>query len=67
MPWIIAGLSLLIYEFLALYFGWKTLSRMMWEATQKWPFLQFLVGFLVGGLAVHFFWHWCPAIGQGVG
>ncbi len=67
MPWIIAAISLLLYEFLALARGWKTLSRMMWEANYNWPFLSTLVGLIVGGLLVHFFWQWCPGVGIGAG
>ena len=49
----------------------KTLSRFVHDIQQTWPLFGFLVGFLMGaiifGLAVHFFWHWCPDIGAGIG
>lgn len=40
----------------------NTLSRFMWELGQKWPLTLVLFGALFGGLAVHFFWNWCPAL-----
>jgi len=67
MPWTIAVLFLLSYEFWALARGHKTLSRMIYETNNAWPFFSTLVGLVLGGLLVHFFWHWCPAIGAGVG
>lgn len=67
MPWLIAAAGLLIYEFWALGTKHKTLSRMMYDANNSWPLLSTLVGLVVGGLLVHFFWHWCPGTGQGVG
>jgi hypothetical protein len=56
MPWIIAAALLLAYEFYAIARGKKTLSRMMWEANADWPFLSTLIGMVIGGLLVHFFW-----------
>jgi threonine/homoserine/homoserine lactone efflux protein len=60
LAWILAAMLLLAYEFFALATGRKTLSRQMWEWSQAWPLLPWLVGVVMGGLAVHFFWHWCP-------
>ena len=39
-----------------------TLSRTVWEATQNFPLLPFIVGLIFGGLGVHFFWtcEGCP-------
>lgn len=37
-----------------------TLSRYVYEAARAWPLLVFILGQITGGLAVHFFWHWCP-------
>lgn len=56
MPWIVAAIALLIYEAYALSTGHKTLSRMMWEATARFPALPFLVGLGIGFLAAHFWW-----------
>jgi hypothetical protein len=38
----------------------NTLSRFIFNLGQSWPLSIFLMGMLAGGLAVHFFWHWCP-------
>ena len=43
-----------------------TLSRWIWHIT-RWQPLIFIFGQFTGGLAVHFWWHWCPAGGMGVG
>jgi hypothetical protein len=46
----------------------NTLSRFIWNIGQKWPLSLVLYGMLFGGLAVHFFWNWCPAVmAPGVG
>lgn len=37
-----------------------TLSRFVFTVGAKFPLSIFLMGMVVGGLAVHFFWHWCP-------
>jgi hypothetical protein len=37
-----------------------TLSRFVWETSEAWPLFIYLMGFVNGGLAVHFFWHWDP-------
>ena len=37
-----------------------TFSLFMWTMATKFPLWTFLWGMLVGGLAVHFLWHWCP-------
>lgn len=66
MPWLIAIGFLLAYEMYALKTGRKTLSRMVYEANAAWPLVSTLVGFVVGGLLVHFFWQWCPG-DRGIG
>lgn len=60
MPWLIAFLALLVYEGFALLTGHTTLSRMVYNATLDWGLLPFIVGFLVGMLATHFWWRWNP-------
>lgn len=40
----------------------NTLSRAIWSLGQKWPLSIFIMGMFAGGLAVHFFWNWCPAL-----
>lgn len=72
-PWIIGLLAAIVFfaVFEALAFRHpdrlNTLSRAVWTLGQVWPLSIFLMGMFCGGLAVHFFWHWCPAVGQGVG
>lgn len=45
-------------EFVAIKDGGPTFSLFMWTLAQKWPLWTFFWGMLVGGLAVHFLWHW---------
>ena len=64
MPWLILVALALVYEFTALSAwgrgrGWRTLSAMMRDAFKAWPFFGVLMGFVVGGLLVHFFWPYC--------
>lgn len=40
----------------------NTLSRFVWTIGQKWPLSLVLWGMLVGGLSVHFYWNWAPAL-----
>ncbi len=40
----------------------NTLSRFIWSIGQSWPLSIFLMGLFCGGLAVHFFWNWCPQL-----
>jgi hypothetical protein len=37
-----------------------TLSRTIATIGEAWPLSIWLCGAFAGGLAVHFFWHWCP-------
>lgn len=58
--WIL-GLSiagLLAYEFVALWnqHPGDTISEIIWAASQKYPLIPFLIGFIGGMLAGHFFW-----------
>lgn len=61
IAWLLAVTFLAAYEWFALAFGHQSLSRAMWNATTAWPPLIFLIGEVVGGLAVHFWWRWDPA------
>jgi hypothetical protein len=38
----------------------NTLSRWIYTIGSTWPLSIFIMGSFSGGLAVHFFWHWCP-------
>jgi len=63
--WLFAiGASFSVLEALAFRHPTRlnTLSRFIWEVGQVWPLSLVLYGMLFGGLAVHFFWNWCPAL-----
>ncbi len=66
LPWVILGVSILAYFTFFEGYAFRhpdrlhTLSRTIYYLGQKWPLSIFLWGLLVGGLAVHFFWHFCP-------
>ena len=68
IPWIIwlfvAATSFAVLERYAFNHPTRenTLSRFIWSCGQKWPLTLVVYGMLFGGLAVHFFWNWCPAI-----
>lgn len=65
-PWLI-GLAIAIA-----FFAWfearafrhperqNSLSRWIYDLGSKWPLSIWIMGAMAGGLAVHFFWHWCP-------
>lgn len=67
-PWIIGVIVAIIF------FGYfearalrhperqNTLSRTIYLLGSNWPLSIFIMGMFTGGLAVHFFWHWCPDI-----
>lgn len=54
-------------ETYALRTGKTTFSRFLWRMSLAWMPIVFLVGMVVGGLAVHILWPWCPQQGLGVG
>ena len=59
--WIIViALSFAALETYALVRNKLTLSRYTYNLTASWPLAIFLLGLLAGGLAVHFWWHFCP-------
>lgn len=73
LPWTLGLIAAIAYF---AYFEWRafqhperqnTLSRWIYNIGASWPLSIFLMGMLCGGLAVHFFWHWCPDVGQGIG
>jgi predicted outer membrane lipoprotein len=72
-PWII-GLFLAtaffaVFEALAFKHAdrFSTLSHAVYTLGKTWPLSIWLMGMFAGGLAVHFFWHWCPDGGVGTG
>lgn len=66
-PWIIGTLAAIIFFaiFEARAFKYptsqNTLSMAIYTLGSKWPLSIFIMGMFCGGLAVHFFWHFCPA------
>lgn len=65
-PWIWAAFLIAwivlfaVIEALAFASGGTTLSRFIWEVSQSWPLLPVIYGAVLGGLAVHLWWHWSP-------
>jgi len=65
-PWYIATLLAIAFfavvEAIAFRHGTRTntLSHTVYTIGSKWPLSIWLMGMFAGGLAVHFFWHWCP-------
>jgi hypothetical protein len=73
LPWIAMGVMFLlgfaVFETYAFRHPERqnTLSRAIYNLGRQWPFSIFLFGLVVGALATHFFWQWCPDGGTGVG
>ena len=70
LAWLIGVAVLVVASFWALEAyalrnNKTTLSRFIWNASNAWRPLPFLMGYAAGavtfGLAVHFWWHWCPS------
>ena len=47
-------------ESYAIRHDYPTLSQFIADINKAWPLTSTLFGVLMGGLAVHFFWHWNP-------
>lgn len=58
----LAGLagSFAALEYYAIKHDLATLSQFIADLNKHWPLTSTLFGVLMGGLAVHFFWHWNP-------
>jgi len=65
-PWIIGTLGAIAFF---AFFEWRalahpdrqnTLSRFIYTIGSQFPLSIWVMGVFCGGLAVHFFWHWCP-------
>jgi hypothetical protein len=67
LPWVIGLLIAIIYFAIFEYLGFvkpgkfNTLSHAVYTVGAHWTLAIFFMGSFVGGLGVHFFWHWCPA------
>jgi hypothetical protein len=54
--WLVGTFFFLIaYDIYAVVKGKSTVSWIVFDTSRKWPIVPFLFGFLVGGLAGHFF------------
>lgn len=67
MPWIVGAFAAIVFFAV---FEWKafqfpastnTLSHFIFTLGSTFPLSIWIMGIFCGGLAVHFFWHWCPA------
>lgn len=67
LPWvigvIIAIIFFAVFETYALRHPDRlnTLSMAIYKLGASWPLSIWICGVFAGGLAVHFFWHFCPA------
>jgi hypothetical protein len=67
-PWIVGALAFAMFFTFFEVRGLRhpdrqnTLSRFVWNIGQKWPLSLVVWGMLIGGLSVHFYWNWCPAL-----
>ena len=63
-PWIVGTLLAItffaIFETLRHDARFNTLSMFIYTIGSKFPLSIWFMGIFCGGLAVHFFWHWCP-------
>ena len=64
---LVIAVSFAVLEGYALRSGRTTLSRYVVSASRAWPLLPFVLGLIIGVLANHFFWPWCPDLGIGNG
>jgi hypothetical protein len=48
------------FETVALAKNGLTLSMFTWHVSEAWPPIIWVCGVIVGGLTVHFWWHWAP-------
>lgn len=66
MPWLVGLIIAIAFFAITERYGCKhhervnTLSMAIYEIGSKWPLSIWIMGVFAGGLAVHFFWHWCP-------
>ena len=61
LSWILSIIvTFALLESYALARNKLTLSRLTYNISEAWPPIIFTLGVVVGGLVVHFWWHWCP-------
>ena len=67
LPWLIGLFGALAYFTFFEVLGFvrpgkfNTLSHAVYTLGAHWTLAIFIMGMFVGGLAVHFWFHWCPA------
>ena len=72
-PWIVMAVAFVLLFAIFETYAFRhpdrqnTLSRSIYNLGKAWPISIFLLGLLTGALAAHFFWHWCPDGGVGLG
>jgi hypothetical protein len=59
--------AFIVLETIAIKRGKPTLSFEVYSLGKNFPLAIALLGLLLGGLLVHFFWHWCPPGSQSMG
>ncbi len=69
LAWLVLGVALFVWREVPGLRGQAeriTLSYWMYSVSTKFPlfvaWLYLNVGMLLGGLSVHFYWHWCPSL-----
>lgn len=66
LPWLIGLAGAIIYFTIFEVLGFirpgkfNTLSHAVYTLGAHWTLAIFIMGMFTGGLAVHFFFHWCP-------
>lgn len=66
LPWIIGLFAVIAFFAFFEAYAFKhadrvnTLSRWIYDIGSTFPLSIWIMGMFCGGLAVHFFWHWCP-------
>lgn len=69
-PWVVGLIGFIIYFAVFELYAFKhperqnTLSRAVYNLGKSWPLSIFLLGLIVGSLATHFYWNWCPDLGS---
>lgn len=60
---VLLGVGVVLIITLELWAYWSnrtTLSLFVVRMSRNWPLLPFAAGLIVGCLATHFWWPWCP-------
>lgn len=66
LPWILGAILFIAYFGIVERYAFNhkdrtnSLSRALFNLSLRFPLSIMLFGALIGGVAVHIFWHWCP-------